>query len=108
MVLLSDVVVFAFCCCLQIWDTAGQERFRSITRAYYRDAQGMCCPLVVVVVVVVMVDWHRDYLRLKKGLSGYEYPMQSIIVKLTKKLAFLFFGMILQVFIEISKLRSVR
>ena len=25
---------------LQIWDTAGQERFRSITRAYYRDAQG--------------------------------------------------------------------
>lgn len=25
----------------QIWDTAGQERFRSITRAYYRDAQGM-------------------------------------------------------------------
>ena len=25
---------------LQIWDTAGQERFRSITRAYYRDANG--------------------------------------------------------------------
>ena len=25
----------------QIWDTAGQERFRSITRAYYRDAEGM-------------------------------------------------------------------
>ena len=24
----------------QIWDTAGQERFRSITRAYYRDAEG--------------------------------------------------------------------
>lgn len=24
----------------QIWDTAGQERFRSITRAYYRDANG--------------------------------------------------------------------
>ncbi|KAK2160779.1 hypothetical protein LSH36_127g12012 [Paralvinella palmiformis] len=24
---------------LQIWDTAGQERFRSITRAYYRDAE---------------------------------------------------------------------
>lgn len=26
---------------LKIWDTAGQERFRSITRAYYRDAEGM-------------------------------------------------------------------
>ncbi|XP_064890946.1 ras-related protein Rab-37 isoform X3 [Columba livia] len=24
---------------LQIWDTAGQERFRSVTHAYYRDAQ---------------------------------------------------------------------
>jgi Ras-related protein Rab-4B len=24
---------------LQLWDTAGQERFKSITRAYYRDAQ---------------------------------------------------------------------
>jgi len=27
---------------MQIWDTAGQERFRSITRAYYRDADGEC------------------------------------------------------------------
>ncbi|CAG5133732.1 unnamed protein product, partial [Candidula unifasciata] len=26
---------------LQIWDTAGQERFRSITRAYYRDAHAL-------------------------------------------------------------------
>jgi small GTP-binding protein len=26
---------------LQIWDTAGQERFRSITKAYYRNAVGV-------------------------------------------------------------------
>ena len=26
---------------LQIWDTAGQERFRTITSAYYRNADGM-------------------------------------------------------------------
>jgi small GTP-binding protein len=26
---------------LQIWDTAGQERFRSIARAYYRNAAGV-------------------------------------------------------------------
>lgn len=26
---------------LQIWDTAGQERFRTITSAYYKNAQGI-------------------------------------------------------------------
>ena len=26
---------------LQIWDTAGQERFRTITSAYYKNAQGV-------------------------------------------------------------------
>ncbi|KAK5880821.1 hypothetical protein CesoFtcFv8_021691 [Champsocephalus esox] len=26
---------------LQIWDTAGQERFRSVTHAYYRDANAL-------------------------------------------------------------------
>ncbi|XP_067936306.1 ras-related protein Rab-37-like [Watersipora subatra] len=26
---------------MQIWDTAGQERFRSITRAYYREAEAL-------------------------------------------------------------------
>uniref|UniRef100_A0A3P9PMW1 Ras-related protein Rab-37-like n=1 Tax=Poecilia reticulata TaxID=8081 RepID=A0A3P9PMW1_POERE len=32
------------CYSLCIWDTAGQERFRSVTHAYYRDAQGnLCC-----------------------------------------------------------------
>ncbi|TRZ04466.1 hypothetical protein DNTS_027542 [Danionella cerebrum] len=28
-------------CSFQIWDTAGQERFRSVTHAYYRDAQAL-------------------------------------------------------------------
>ena len=26
---------------IQIWDTAGQERFRSITKGYYKDSQGL-------------------------------------------------------------------
>ena len=26
---------------IQIWDTAGQEKFRSITRSYYKGAQGI-------------------------------------------------------------------
>uniref|UniRef100_A0A3P9PMY9 Ras-related protein Rab-37-like n=1 Tax=Poecilia reticulata TaxID=8081 RepID=A0A3P9PMY9_POERE len=29
------------CYSLCIWDTAGQERFRSVTHAYYRDAQAL-------------------------------------------------------------------
>ena len=33
---------------VQVWDTAGQERFRKITKAYYKNAQGIilvydCC-----------------------------------------------------------------
>lgn len=47
-------------CCgfaLQIWDTAGQERFRSVTHAYYRDAQGnlpsFCVGLLVMCVIGV-------------------------------------------------------
>ena len=26
---------------IQLWDTAGQERFRSITKSYYKDSQGL-------------------------------------------------------------------
>ena len=26
---------------IQLWDTAGQERFRSITKGYYKDSQGL-------------------------------------------------------------------
>ena len=26
---------------LQLWDTAGQEQFRSVSKAYYRGAQGV-------------------------------------------------------------------
>ncbi len=28
-------------CTRQIWDTAGQERFRTITKSYFRGAQGI-------------------------------------------------------------------
>jgi small GTP-binding protein len=35
---------------LQVWDTAGQERFRTITRSYFRRAQG----------VLVVFDWSRS------------------------------------------------
>ena len=35
-ILYNHVILLYF----QIWDTAGQERFRSVTHAYYRDANG--------------------------------------------------------------------
>ncbi|KAI7796992.1 putative ras-related protein Rab-37-like [Triplophysa rosa] len=35
-----EQVMMCVCVC-QIWDTAGQERFRSVTHAYYRDAQAL-------------------------------------------------------------------
>ena len=47
----------------QIWDTAGQERFRSVTHAYYRDAQGNLCFLyfhfLLLSVCVCVCVWER-------------------------------------------------
>ena len=37
---------------LMLWDTAGQEEFHSITRAYYRGAQGC---------VIVYRYYYADY-----------------------------------------------
>lgn len=36
----GEVGQYDQCLLPQIWDTAGQERFRSVTHAYYRDADG--------------------------------------------------------------------
>lgn len=42
---------------MQIWDTAGQERFRTITSAYYKNAQG----------IIMVFD-----LRVRKTLENIE------------------------------------
>ena len=57
----------------QIWDTAGQERFRSITRAYYRDAQGMfgCCCLPTITLSICHGGGH---------LANHVFPSHFIIV----------------------------
>ena len=38
---------------LQIWDTAGQDKFRTITKSYYRNSQG--------VLVVFGIDCRDSY-----------------------------------------------
>ena len=46
---------------LQIWDTAGQEQYRSLGRAYYRNALG--------VLLVFSIDNHSSFESLQKWLD---------------------------------------
>ena len=55
---------------LQIWDTAGQERFRTITSAYYKNAQG----------IVLVFD-----LRVKKTLENVEEFWMEEVKKYAEK-----------------------
>ena len=47
---------------LQIWDTAGQERFRSVTHAYYRDANGRTPLCLSVWACLIVTDIYSLYL----------------------------------------------
>ena len=49
---------------LQIWDTAGQERFRSVTHAYYRDANGRTPLCLSVWACLIVTDIYSLYLFL--------------------------------------------
>jgi len=55
---------------LQIWDTAGQERFRSITRAYYRTANG--------VMFVYDITYQESFNRLKTWLDEFERKTNAL------------------------------
>jgi small GTP-binding protein len=55
---------------LQIWDTAGQERFRTITSAYYKNAQG----------IMLVFD-----LRVRKTLENVEQFWLDEIKKYAEK-----------------------
>jgi small GTP-binding protein len=50
----------------KIWDTAGQERFRSVTRAYFRNAQGA--------LLVYSIDDEASF----KDLNGWLADIQSL------------------------------
>ena len=47
---------------LQLWDTAGQERFQSVTKAYYRGAQG--------VVLMYDVAQEESFLAVKSWINS--------------------------------------
>ncbi|XP_068610452.1 ras-related protein Rab-26-like [Brachionichthys hirsutus] len=60
---------------LQIWDTAGQERFRSVTHAYYRDADALL--LLYDVTNKASFDNIRAWLT-----EIHEYAQQDVVVML--------------------------
>ncbi len=49
---------------LQIWDTAGQERFQTITKTYYRNAQG--------VIIAYDVTSEDSFVNVKKWVKQIE------------------------------------
>ena len=60
---------------LQIWDTAGQERFRSITRAYYRDAQAL--------LLLYDVTNKSSYDNIRAWLAEIsEYAQEDVVIML--------------------------
>uniref|UniRef100_A0A8B9SC30 small monomeric GTPase n=1 Tax=Apteryx owenii TaxID=8824 RepID=A0A8B9SC30_APTOW len=66
----------------QIWDTAGQERFRSVTHAYYRDAQGGSA--------AGGTRWSVSPCRSGRGNSHYLSPLPALLLlyDITSKISF--------------------
>lgn len=64
---------------LQIWDTAGQERFRTITRQFYRGAQG--CLLVYDVTDRESFDHVRQWLD---DIRTYTKPDTLVVLVAAK------------------------
>ncbi|XP_042688768.1 ras-related protein Rab-37 isoform X1 [Centrocercus urophasianus] len=60
---------------LQIWDTAGQERFRSVTHAYYRDAQALL--LLYDITSKMSFDNIRAWLT-----EIHEYAQKDVVIML--------------------------
>ncbi|XP_051742152.1 ras-related protein Rab-37 isoform X2 [Ctenopharyngodon idella] len=60
---------------LQIWDTAGQERFRSVTHAYYRDAQAL--------LLLYDITRKSSFDNIRAWLTEiYEYAQKDVVIML--------------------------
>ena len=77
--IVENRTIFSLLCAEQIWDTAGQERFRSITRAYYRDADGECCEIKLNEVISWFVNF--DYCGCTIFSQGVPWSWKVMIVK---------------------------
>uniref|UniRef100_A0A3Q3VWN6 small monomeric GTPase n=1 Tax=Mola mola TaxID=94237 RepID=A0A3Q3VWN6_MOLML len=61
--------------CCRIWDTAGQERFRSVTHAYYRDANAL--------LLLYDVTNKASFNNIRAWLTEiHEYAQQDVVVML--------------------------
>uniref|UniRef100_H3BVV3 RAB26, member RAS onco family n=1 Tax=Tetraodon nigroviridis TaxID=99883 RepID=H3BVV3_TETNG len=60
-----------------IWDTAGQERFRSVTHAYYRDANALLVFASYSVTISVLSAHVQAWLT-----EIHEYAQQDVVVML--------------------------
>lgn len=49
---------------LQLWDTAGQERFQSVTKAYYRGAQG--------VILMYDISQEESFIAVKSWINSIQ------------------------------------
>ena len=56
---------------VQIWDTAGQESFRSISRSYYRGAQG--------VLIIFDLSNAKSFINVKKWFDEFKEINESAV-----------------------------
>nr|XP_054760438.1 ras-related protein Rab-8B-like [Lytechinus pictus] len=59
---------------MQLWDTAGQERFRSITRHYFRKADG--------IVVIYDVTSETSFINVRNWMTSVEETTDDHVVKM--------------------------
>lgn len=54
---------------LQLWDTAGQERFQSVTKAYYRGAQG--------VILMYDITQEESFIAVKSWINSIQVSLAT-------------------------------
>lgn len=69
---------------LQLWDTAGQERFQSVTKAYYRGAQG--------VILMYDISQEESFIAVKSWINSIQVGTDSHLRKVSFNWIFRYFS----------------